>query len=184
MNLAKFLRTPVLKNICERLPLAQVFFIFYLKFFYTYLFWFCRNYAYKRKTIWRTSVGCKIYIKERDWILRLHQQIRLCGIWRLKFCTNWVILTIKKTSYNIRNSKSDLRLHNFREFWLGNKQLSSRNKVTKYWKKYQKWVVFCEITVVKLIVIFPKKHLWMGLPRRILYQKRCFFGTSAAMSYK
>ena len=47
--------------------------------------------------------------KGRDWISRLHRQVWSSGIFRLKFCT------MKKTGYNIRNSKSDLRLHNFRE---------------------------------------------------------------------
>ena len=42
----------------------------------------------------------------------------------------WVMLTMTKTGYNIRNSKCDLRLHSFREVWLGNKQLSGSNKLT------------------------------------------------------
>ena len=57
----------------------------------------------------------KYYIKERDWIFRLRRQIWSCGICRLKFSTYWVILTMTKTGYNIWKSKSDLRLHNFRE---------------------------------------------------------------------
>ena len=32
-----------------------------------------------------------------------------------------------KTSYNIRNNKSDLRLRNFREVYFGKKQLSDNN---------------------------------------------------------
>ena len=43
-----------------------------------------------------------------------------------------------KTDYNIRNSKSDLRLHNFREVLLGNKELSSSNKLTVSCKKKKK----------------------------------------------
>ena len=60
-----------------------------------------------------------------------------CGICRLKFSTYWVMLTMKKTGNNIRNSKPDLRLHNFREVQLGNKQLSASNKLTVSRKKYQ-----------------------------------------------
>ena len=35
-------------------------------------------------------------------------------------------------------------------------------------KKYQKWVVFCKVTAMKLVVISTKKHLWRSLLRRIL----------------
>ena len=43
-----------------------------------------------------------------------------------------------KTSCNIRNRKSDLRLHNFREVYLGNKQISDSNKLALQWKKMPK----------------------------------------------
>ena len=36
-----------------------------------------------------------------------------------------------KILYNIRKSKSDLRLHNFREVKLGNKKLGGSNKLTE-----------------------------------------------------
>ena len=110
----------------------------------------------------------KYNFKEREWIFRLHRQIWSCGICRLKFSTYWVKLTTAKTGYNIRKSKSELHLHSFREVYLGNKQLSGSNKLTVSRKKYQKWVVFCEVTIVKLVAIFLKKYLWTSLPRRIL----------------
>ena len=57
----------------------------------------------------------KYNFKERDWIFRQRRQIWSCGICRLRFLTYWVILKMTKTGYNILNSKSNLRLHNFRE---------------------------------------------------------------------
>ena len=72
------------------------------------------------------------YFEEHLWtnLNRLRRQIWSCGIWRLKFSTYWVILTMTKIGYNIRNSKFDLRLRNFRDVYLGNKQLSGSNKLT------------------------------------------------------
>ena len=61
---------------------------------------------------------------------KLRRQIWSCGLCRLKFYTYWVKLTMAKTGCNIQNSKSDLRLHNFREVQLGNKQINGNNKLT------------------------------------------------------
>ena len=40
------------------------------------------------------------------------------------------------TGYNIGISKSDMRLHSFREVKIGNEQLNGSKKLTVYSKKY------------------------------------------------
>ena len=138
MNFTKLLRTPISKNICERLLLvadsrtryqlnrryllllpcyvyinisvASYFFFFYSRFFFV-------NICFGSET--KLANG-KLHEELRpvlkcNWIFSLPRQLWSCGICRLKFCTYRVILTMTKTGYNIRNSKSHLPLHNIKE---------------------------------------------------------------------
>ena len=100
-------------------------------FFYIFLIHICFGFnetkLTKGKLYGELRPVVKWNFKERDWIFRLRRQIWPCEICRLKFSTYCVILTMTKTSYNIRNNKSDLRLRNFREVYFGKKQLSDNN---------------------------------------------------------
>ena len=97
------------------ISVARIFPFNYLGFFIDICFRFEETNLTKGKVYRELLPVLKYNFKERDWIFRLRRQIWSCGICRLKFSTYWVILTMTKTGYNIRNSKYDLHLHNFRE---------------------------------------------------------------------
>ena len=140
VNFSKILAASILKNICERLLLVAgwrttqklsridlplLTCLVYINisiatsfpsFIYDFVIHFCLGFVKTKLTKVKLHKELqpvlKYNFKERD---RQRRQIWSCEICRLKFSTYWVILKLTKTGYNIRNSKSDLRLHNFRE---------------------------------------------------------------------
>ena len=122
LNFAKFLRTPTLKNICERLLLVAGWWTtsklsrrhsllltclvyinisaasFFPSFIYGILIDICFGFEEtkltKGKLCRELRPVLKYNFKKRDWIFRLRRQIWSCGICRLKFPTYWVILTM------------------------------------------------------------------------------------------
>ena len=126
MNFAKLLRTPILKNICERLllvagwrttkklrrrdlllltclvyiniSLASFFPFFICNFFIHVCFGFDETKLTNRRLYGELWSVLNYYIKERQWQ------------WQA------TTITMTKTGYNNRDSKSDLRLNNFKSF--------------------------------------------------------------------
>ena len=90
--------------------LTSLYAVLFSSFIYYFFMHICFETKYANAKLYGELRPFLIYnLKERDWIFRLLQQIWSCEIFRLKFSTYWVILTMKKTGYNNRNRKSELR---------------------------------------------------------------------------